>query len=145
MCTTAIYKLYYLILFFSLSKHKANTSELHPKVRQTCLLLICILCFIYIIYLSRASTKLVSSSFVFSGNCACCVCVCVSAIVCLCVRNKIAEIQQIKIFVIFRKIQVKYVANYQSDEQRGTKKKFLHCASPQRQSILQPQNCFQSN
>ena len=36
MCTTAIYKLYYCILFFSLSKHKANTAELHPKVRQTC-------------------------------------------------------------------------------------------------------------
>ena len=38
MCTTAIYKLYYCILFFSLSKHKANTAELHPKVRQTCLI-----------------------------------------------------------------------------------------------------------
>ena len=36
MCTAAIYKLYYCILFFSLSKHKANTTELHPKVRQTC-------------------------------------------------------------------------------------------------------------
>ena len=23
--------------FFSISKHKANTTELHPKVRQTCL------------------------------------------------------------------------------------------------------------
>ena len=23
-------------LFFSISKHKANTTELHPKVRQTC-------------------------------------------------------------------------------------------------------------
>ena len=22
--------------FFSISKHKANTTELHPKVRQTC-------------------------------------------------------------------------------------------------------------
>ena len=37
MCTIAIYKLYYCILYFSLSKHKANTAELHPKVRQTCL------------------------------------------------------------------------------------------------------------
>ena len=36
MCTNAIYKLYYCILFFSLSQHKANTTELHPKVRQTC-------------------------------------------------------------------------------------------------------------
>ena len=36
MCTTAIYKLYHCIIFFSLSKHKANTAELHPKVRQTC-------------------------------------------------------------------------------------------------------------
>ena len=36
MCTTAIYKLYYGILFFSFSEHKANTTELHPKVRQTC-------------------------------------------------------------------------------------------------------------
>ena len=27
-------------LFFSISKHKANTTELHPKVRQTCLNLI---------------------------------------------------------------------------------------------------------
>ena len=26
-------------LFFSISKHKANTTELHPKVRQTCQLL----------------------------------------------------------------------------------------------------------
>ena len=25
--------------FFSISKHKANTTELHPKVRQTCLYL----------------------------------------------------------------------------------------------------------
>ena len=25
--------------FFSISKHKANTTELHPKVRQTCFLL----------------------------------------------------------------------------------------------------------
>ena len=25
-------------LFFSISKHKANTTELHPKVRQTCCL-----------------------------------------------------------------------------------------------------------
>ena len=25
--------------FFSISKHKANTIELHPKVRQTCILL----------------------------------------------------------------------------------------------------------
>ena len=25
--------------FFSISKNKANTTELHPKVRQTCLLL----------------------------------------------------------------------------------------------------------
>ena len=32
MCNTAIYKLYYVILFFSLSEHKANTTELHPKV-----------------------------------------------------------------------------------------------------------------
>ena len=23
--------------FFSISKHKANTTELHPKVRQTCI------------------------------------------------------------------------------------------------------------
>ena len=23
-------------LFFSIGKHKANTTELHPKVRQTC-------------------------------------------------------------------------------------------------------------
>ena len=37
MCTTAIYKLYYCILSFSLFKHKANTAELHPKVRPTCL------------------------------------------------------------------------------------------------------------
>ena len=36
MCNTAIYKLYYGILFFSLSEHKANLTELHPKVRQTC-------------------------------------------------------------------------------------------------------------
>ena len=36
MCTAAIYKHYYCIIF--LSKHKANTTELHPKVRQTCLL-----------------------------------------------------------------------------------------------------------
>ena len=36
MCTNAIYKLYYCILFFSLSQHKANTTELHSKVRQTC-------------------------------------------------------------------------------------------------------------
>ena len=36
MCNTAISKLYYGILFFSLSEHKANTTELHPKVRQTC-------------------------------------------------------------------------------------------------------------
>ena len=35
MCNTAIYKLYYGILFFSLSEHKANLTELHPKVRQT--------------------------------------------------------------------------------------------------------------
>ena len=27
-------------LFFSISKHKAKTTELHPKVRQTCLSLI---------------------------------------------------------------------------------------------------------
>ena len=26
-------------LFFSISKHKANTTELHPKVRQTCSIL----------------------------------------------------------------------------------------------------------
>ena len=26
-------------LFFSISKHEANTTELHPKVRQTCLYL----------------------------------------------------------------------------------------------------------
>ena len=36
MFTTAIYKLYFCIIFISLSKHKANTAELHPKVRQTC-------------------------------------------------------------------------------------------------------------
>ena len=36
MCTTAIYKLYYCILSFSLCKHKANTAELHPNVRPTC-------------------------------------------------------------------------------------------------------------
>ena len=36
MCTTDIYKLYYCILSFSLSKHEANTTELHPKVRPTC-------------------------------------------------------------------------------------------------------------
>ena len=27
-------------LFFSISKHMANTTELHPKVRQTCKLLL---------------------------------------------------------------------------------------------------------
>ena len=27
-------------LFFSKSKHEANTTELHPKVRQTCILLL---------------------------------------------------------------------------------------------------------
>ena len=26
-----------LVILFSISKHKANTTELHPKVRQTCL------------------------------------------------------------------------------------------------------------
>ena len=26
-----------VITFLSISKHKANTTELHPKVRQTCL------------------------------------------------------------------------------------------------------------
>ena len=29
---------HYVITFFSISKHKANTTELHPKVRQTCYL-----------------------------------------------------------------------------------------------------------
>ena len=28
--------------FFSISKHKANTTELHPKVRQTCISVFCI-------------------------------------------------------------------------------------------------------
>ena len=36
MYTTAIYKHCYCIHFFSLSEHKASTTELHPKVRQTC-------------------------------------------------------------------------------------------------------------
>ena len=27
-------------LFFSISKNKANTTELHPKVRQTCCIII---------------------------------------------------------------------------------------------------------
>ena len=29
----------WLRLIFSISKHKANTTELHPKVRQTCFFL----------------------------------------------------------------------------------------------------------
>ena len=31
-------------LFFSISKHEANTTELHPKVRQTCILYCSIIC-----------------------------------------------------------------------------------------------------
>ena len=31
-------------LFFSIGKHEANTTELHPKVRQTCYLDIFIIC-----------------------------------------------------------------------------------------------------
>ena len=32
-------------LFFSISKHKENTTELHPKVRQTCYQLLYVTCF----------------------------------------------------------------------------------------------------
>ena len=28
--------------YFSISKHRANTTELHPKVRQTCSCLLCV-------------------------------------------------------------------------------------------------------
>ena len=42
----------YLYRFFSTSKHKANTTELHPKVRQTCY------CTFVIKYLLNAAPKL---------------------------------------------------------------------------------------
>ena len=46
-----------VITFFSISKHKANTTELHPKVRQTCFQYVVEMIQILLLYLSYKITQ----------------------------------------------------------------------------------------